>query len=35
MTDNSPSGPPKTYRFLTGVNDAEICQRVSEALRDG
>ena len=35
MTDNSPSGTPKTYRFLTGANDAEFCQRVSEGLRDG
>ena len=35
MTDNSPNGAPKTYRFLTGANDAEFCQRVSEALRDG
>ena len=35
MTDNSPSHTPKAYRFLTGVDDAEFCQRVSDALRDG
>ena len=26
---------PKAYRFLTGADDAEFCQRVSDALRDG
>ncbi|MGB1117138.1 MAG: DUF1737 domain-containing protein [Parvibaculales bacterium] len=31
MTDDT----PKAYRFLTGADDAEFCQRVSDALRDG
>ena len=35
MTDNSPSDTPKAYRFLTGADDAEFCQRVSDALRNG
>ena len=35
MTDNSLNGTPKTYRFLTGADDAAFCQRVSETLRDG
>ena len=35
MTDNSQSGTPKTYGFLTGANDAEFCQRVREAWRNG
>ena len=34
MMGNSPSGTPKTYRFLTGADDAEFCHRVSDALRD-
>lgn len=25
----------KAYRFLTGTDDVEFCQRVSDALRDG
>lgn len=25
----------KAYRYLTGPDDAEFCQRVSQALRDG
>ena len=35
MTDNSPSDTPKAYRFLTGADDAEFCQRVSDTLRNG
>ena len=35
MTDNSTNGRPKTCRFLAGADDAEFCQRVREALRDG
>ena len=27
--------PKKAYKFLTGTDDAEFCQRVSDALRDG
>ena len=27
--------PRKRYRFLTGLNDAAFCQRVSDALREG
>ena len=30
MTDK-----PKAYRFITGKDDAEFCQRVSNALEDG
>jgi hypothetical protein len=29
------STQPKAYKFLTGTDDAEFCQRVSDALRDG
>ena len=35
MTDNSPSGTSKTYRFLTGADDTEFCHRVSDAMHDG
>ena len=35
MTDKSPSGKPKTYRFPTGEDDAAFCQRVSDALHNG
>ena len=35
MTDNSASGTQKTFRFLTGADDAEFCHRVSDAFRDG
>ena len=27
--------PKKAYRYLTGADDVEFCQRVSDALRDG
>ena len=29
------SDEKKAYRYLTGPDDAEFCQRVSDALRDG
>ena len=30
MTDK-----PKAYKFITGTDDAEFCQRISDALEDG
>jgi hypothetical protein len=27
--------PKKAYKFLTGTDDADFCQRVSDALGDG
>ena len=36
MTEAAASTDPKlTYRLLTGPDDVEFCQRVSEALSDG
>lgn len=27
--------PKKAYKLLTGIDDSEFCQRVSDALKDG
>ena len=34
-TDASPSPAGKSYRFLTGPDSPDFCQRVSDALAEG
>ncbi|MDC0131355.1 DUF1737 domain-containing protein [Alphaproteobacteria bacterium] len=35
MSETTDTAPRKAYKFITGIDDEDFCQRVSVALRSG